>query len=94
MSNLLIKDCVFDIVARVYTPFHDGDKEDADTGTKVWQSVANALILLGVICVMTVVLLLLYKFRCYKVIFLTVSHCLSISLSQSSIFLCRLSMAG
>ncbi|XP_022332244.2 presenilin-1-like isoform X1 [Crassostrea virginica] len=52
----------------VYTPFHDGDKEDADTGTKVWQSVANALILLGVICVMTVVLLLLYKFRCYKVI--------------------------
>lgn len=52
----------------VYTPFHDGDKADADTGTKVWQSVANALILLGVICVMTIVLLLLYKFRCYKVI--------------------------
>ncbi|XP_061172720.1 presenilin-1-like [Saccostrea echinata] len=52
----------------VYTPFHDGDKADADTGTKVWQSVANALILLAVICVMTIVLLLLYKFRCYKVI--------------------------
>lgn len=51
----------------MYTPFHDGDKADADTGTKVWQSVANALILLGVICVMTIVLLLLYKFRCYKV---------------------------
>ncbi|XP_056021434.1 presenilin-1-like [Ostrea edulis] len=52
----------------VYTPFHDGDKADADTGTKVWQSLANALILLAVICVMTIVLLLLYKFKCYKVI--------------------------
>jgi hypothetical protein len=52
---------------RVYTPFHDGDKADADTGTKVWQSLANALILLAVICVMTIVLLLLYKFKCYKV---------------------------
>lgn len=52
----------------IYTPFHDADKPDADTGTKVWQSVANALILLGVVVVMTVVLLLLYKYRCYKVI--------------------------
>lgn len=52
----------------IYTPFHDGDKPDATTGTKVWQSLANALILLGVVVVMTVVLLLLYKYRCYKVI--------------------------
>ncbi|KAK2182276.1 hypothetical protein NP493_359g09014 [Ridgeia piscesae] len=48
-----------------YTPFHD---EDASTGTMAWQSVANALILLCVIVVMTVVLILLYKYRCYKVI--------------------------
>ncbi|ESP02317.1 hypothetical protein LOTGIDRAFT_138705 [Lottia gigantea] len=49
----------------IYTPFHD--KTD-DTGTKLWQSFANAFILLGVICVLTIFLLLLYKFRCYKVI--------------------------
>lgn len=52
----------------IYTPFHDADKPETDTGTKVWQSVANALILLGVVVVMTIVLLLLYKYRCYKVI--------------------------
>ncbi|XP_048259709.1 presenilin-2-like [Haliotis rufescens] len=49
----------------IYTPFHD--KTD-DTGTKLWQSFANAFILLGVIVALTVVLLLLYKYRCYKVI--------------------------
>lgn len=49
---------------RIYTPFHE---ETDDSGTKVWQSFANAFILLGVIAVMTVVLLLLYKYRCYKV---------------------------
>lgn len=52
----------------IYTPFHDGDKPDADTGTKIWQSLANAFILLGVIVVMTLMLVLLYKFRCYKFI--------------------------
>ncbi|XP_033734426.1 presenilin-1-like isoform X2 [Pecten maximus] len=52
----------------IYTPFHDGDKADSTTGTKVWQSLANAMILLGVVIVMTTFLLLLYKFRCYKVI--------------------------
>lgn len=49
----------------VYTPFHS---ETDDTGTKVWESVANALILIGVVVVMTVFLILLYKYRCYKVI--------------------------
>ncbi|XP_050405360.1 presenilin-1 [Patella vulgata] len=49
----------------IYTPFHD---QTDNTGTKLWQSFANAFILLGVICVLTIVLLLLYKFRCYKVI--------------------------
>lgn len=52
----------------IYTPFHDGDKPDSTTGTKVWQSLANAMILLGVVVVMTIFLLLLYKYRCYKVI--------------------------
>ncbi|XP_060067573.1 presenilin-1-like [Ylistrum balloti] len=52
----------------IYTPFHDGDKADSTTGTKVWQSLANAMILLGVVIVMTIFLLLLYKYRCYKFI--------------------------
>ncbi|XP_053393734.1 presenilin-1-like isoform X2 [Mercenaria mercenaria] len=52
----------------IYTPFHDADKPDTDTGTKVWQSLANAMILLAVVIVMTIILLLLYKYRCYKVI--------------------------
>lgn len=49
----------------VYTPFVD---QNVDTGTKLWQSFANAFILMGVIVVMTVLLIVLYKFRCYKVI--------------------------
>nr|AAG28518.1 presenilin [Helix lucorum] len=49
----------------IYTPFHDVTE---DTGTKLWQSMANAVILLCVIVVMTVVLLLLYKYKCYRVI--------------------------
>jgi len=49
----------------VYTPFHEESKE---TGTKIWNAVANALILMVVIVIMTVVLILLYKYRCYEII--------------------------
>lgn len=49
----------------IYTPFHE---QTEDSGTKVWQSFANAFILLGIIAVMTVFLLLLYKYRCYRII--------------------------
>ncbi|XP_052275915.1 presenilin-1-like isoform X2 [Dreissena polymorpha] len=52
----------------VYTPFHSADKPGSDTGTKVWESLANAMILLGVVIGMTIILLVLYKYRCYKVI--------------------------
>lgn len=49
----------------VYTPFTD---QNVDTTTKVWQSFANALILMVVIIIMTMVLILLYKYKFYKVI--------------------------
>lgn len=56
---------VYLIFFRVYTPFTD---QTVDTPTKVWQSFANAFILMGVIVCMTILLILLYKFRFYKVI--------------------------
>ncbi|KAG5306951.1 PSN protein, partial [Acromyrmex insinuator] len=49
----------------VYTPFHE---DSSDTSTKVWQAFANSLILMSVIVVMTVILIILYKYRFYKVI--------------------------
>lgn len=49
----------------IYTPFHETSKE---TGTKIWNALANSLILMVVIIIMTVLLIVLYKNRCYKVI--------------------------
>ncbi|KYM96212.1 PREDICTED: presenilin-1 [Cyphomyrmex costatus] len=49
----------------VYTPFHE---DSSDTSTKVWQAFANSLILMSVIVLMTVILIILYKYRFYKVI--------------------------
>ncbi|XP_071962664.1 presenilin-1-like isoform X2 [Antedon mediterranea] len=49
----------------VYTPFHE---DEGGAGTKAWNAVANALIVVGVVLVMTVFLVALYKYRCYKVI--------------------------
>lgn len=42
--------------------------QTVDTSTRVWQSFANAFIMLIMIVIMTTFLILLYKFRCYKVI--------------------------
>lgn len=42
--------------------------QTVDTSTRVWQSFANAFIMLIMIVIMTTALILLYKFRCYKVI--------------------------
>ncbi|XP_017891328.1 presenilin-1 [Ceratina calcarata] len=49
----------------LYTPFHE---DSNDTSTKAWQAVANSLILMSVIVCMTVILILLYKYKFYKVI--------------------------
>ncbi|XP_075161497.1 presenilin isoform X2 [Haematobia irritans] len=49
----------------LYTPFHE---QSEDKGTKLWNALANSLILLSVVVVMTIVLIVLYKKRCYRVI--------------------------
>ena len=49
----------------VYTPFHE---TSSDAVTIAWNAMANAAILLCVIAFMTVLLILAYKFKCYKLI--------------------------
>ncbi|KAM0727181.1 Presenilin-like protein [Formica fusca] len=70
----------------VYTPFHE---DSSDTSTKVWQAFANSLILMSVIVLMTVILIILYKYRFYKVIhgWLIISSLLL--LSMFSILYCE-----
>ncbi|CAJ0589660.1 unnamed protein product [Cylicocyclus nassatus] len=59
----------------LYTPFV---KETDSASEKVLMSLGNALVMLCVVVVMTVILILFYKYRCYKVIhgWLMASSCL------------------
>lgn len=63
----------------VYTPFHE---DTSDASTKVWQAFANSLILMSFIIFMTVILILLYKYRFYRIIhgWLMISSLLLLSL--------------
>ncbi|KAL5112286.1 hypothetical protein TcWFU_006275 [Taenia crassiceps] len=47
----------------IYTPFHT---PNADISTQTWQTLANVTIFLGIVVVMTFLLVLLFKFKCYK----------------------------
>jgi len=49
----------------VYTPFHELSD---DTSTKLWNAVANALLLITVVIIMTFLLIVLYKYKFYKTI--------------------------
>ncbi|KAH8379895.1 hypothetical protein KR009_007831, partial [Drosophila setifemur] len=49
----------------LYTPFHELSPEPS---VKLWNALANSLILMSVVVIMTILLIVLYKKRCYRII--------------------------
>nr|XP_050868149.1 presenilin homolog isoform X2 [Vespula vulgaris] len=70
----------------VYTPFHE---DSPDTSTKVWQAFANSLILISIIVCMTVILIILYKYKFYKAIHLWLIISSLLLLSMFSVLYCE-----
>lgn len=60
------------IFHRVYTPFHE--EKGISSARKAGEAIANAFIVIGVVLVLTIVLVVLYKFRCYCVSILIYFH--------------------
>ncbi|XP_031567953.1 presenilin-1-like [Actinia tenebrosa] len=50
----------------VYTPFHE--EKGISNARKAGEAIANAFIVIGVVLVLTIILVVLYKFRCYCII--------------------------
>ena len=55
----------FSCLFSVYTPFHE--EGNISQARKAGEAIANAFIVIGVVLVLTIILVLLYKFRCYCV---------------------------
>ncbi|XP_015185030.1 PREDICTED: presenilin-1 isoform X2 [Polistes dominula] len=70
----------------VYTPFHE---DSADTSTKAWQAFANSLILISIIVCMTVILIILYKYKFYKAIHVWLIISSLLLLSMFSVLYCE-----
>ena len=65
---------------RVYTPFHE--EGDISGGEKFGQALLNAMIVVGVVLGMTIILVLLYKYRFYKVCLFLPTYCFTNKLNS------------
>lgn len=75
--NYLIKSLLFfSVLFSVYTPFHE--EGNISQARKAGEAIANAFIVIGVVLVLTIILVVLYKFRCYCVSISTLIYLLVI----------------
>lgn len=63
-----VRSLTFYTKTNIYLPYTPYTDQTVDTTTRVWQSFANAFIVLLVVAFMTFVLIVFYKMRCYRLI--------------------------